>query len=284
MRKLFFTIVLCAATLAGYSQDAAALINSANEALQAKDYAKAFEQYDAAMKNLGDVQVDASINYNIGFAAFQADKFENAISYFNKAIEANANVAKSYEFIGTSYAKLNKFDEAIVAYKKSVETGAEDKGSIYYNGGVVAYQGKKYDQAVELFDLAIAENYENANNAYMNKSMALKRLNKDEESKQALVEAAEKFPGNSNIGKALANVYVGEANELYKKGAAILKAAGDKVNAGTLKTTDAAYTSELNKSKVEFKAALEILLKAKELDATNANVGKLIPACEAALK
>ena len=46
-------------TVFSYAQDAAEKINQANEALKAKDYAKAFTLYDEAMNNIGDVQVDA---------------------------------------------------------------------------------------------------------------------------------------------------------------------------------------------------------------------------------
>ena len=282
MKKLFFTITFCFVAFTVFSQNAALLINSANEALQSKDYEKAFELYEAAMKNLGNVQVDASINYNTGFAAFHASEFYNAIPYFQKAISAKINVPKSYEFIGHSYARLNMFNEAITAYKKAVETGSKEKGNLYYNAGVVAYQSQKFDIAVEFFTLAIKENYENSDNAYLNKSIILKGLNKDEESKQTLIEALQKFEDNSKIIRVLTNIYIDEAISLYKNGADILKAAGEKVKTGFI--TDSIYISEVNIAKAEFKSAIEILTKAKALDASDMNVEKLIDACEAVLK
>lgn len=282
MKSVFFTIVFVLGAYLGFAQDAADLINKANEALTAKEYAKAFELYDQAMKNLGDVQVDAAINFNIGFAALQADKFEAALPYFDKAIAANANVAKAYEYKGNAYVKMDKFAEAIDAYKKAVDAGAEDKGSLYYNGGIAAYKAQKFDQAVDLFGQAAAANY-NADNAYYYKAVSLKKLDKDDAYKQTLVEAAAKFPKEKKITSALANVYVLEGNDLYKKGVSIINAANEKVKAGSLKTDDAAYTAEIEKSKVEFKAALEILQKAKALDATNANAAKLIEACNSVL-
>ncbi len=93
-----------------------------------------------------------------------------------------------------------------------------------------------------------------------------------------------KSPGDAKIGPALAKVYVGEGNELYKKGAAIVGDANKKVTAGTLKTDAPAYIAEVEKSKVEFKAAIAILEKAKALDPSNANVQKLLDACAAASK
>ncbi len=282
MRRFFLLIVFFLGAYAGFAQDAAEMINNANEALKAKDYAKAFELYENAMSNLGDVQVDAAINFNIGFSAFQAEKYDAAIKYFDKAIAAEVNVAGSYEYEGNAYVKLNNYAKAIETYKKAIEAGAEEKGSIYYNAGIAAYKGKLYEQAVELFGSAVAENY-NGETATYYKAVALKKLDKDEEYKQTLVEGAEKFPGADKITSALANIYVSEGNGLYKKGVAIINAVNEKVNAGTLKTTDAGYTAEVDKSKVEFKAALEILEKAKALDASNANADKLIEACKAVL-
>ncbi len=282
MKSIVFTVVFVLGAFLGFAQDAADMINKANEALTAKDYAKAFELYDQAMKNLGDVQVDAAINFNVGFAAFQAEKYDAAIPYFDKAIAANANVAKAHEFKGNAYVKLDKYAEAIDSYKKAIEAGAEDKGSLYYNAGIAAYKGQKYDQAVEMFGQAAAANY-NADNAYYYKAVSLKKLDKDDEYKKTLEEAAQKFPKEEKITSALANVYVMEGNALYKKGVTIINAANEKVKAGTLKTDDAAYTAELDKSKVEFKAALEVLQKAKSLDATNANAAKLIEACNSVL-
>ena len=282
MKRIFLVIVFFLGAYCGFAQDAAELINNANEALTAKDYAKAFELYENAMNNLGDVQVDAAINFNIGYAGFQAEKYEAAVKYFEKAIAAEVNVPASYKFIGDAYVKADNPEKAIEAYKKSIEAGAEEKGSLYYNAGIAAYKGKMYEQAVELFGSAVAENY-NGETAQYYKAVALKKLNKDDEYKQTLVEGAEKYPGNDKIASALANIYVSEGNDLYKKGVEIINAANQKINAGTLKTTDAEYTAEVDKAKVEFKAALEILEKAKAMDATNANAAKLIEACKAVL-
>jgi exonuclease VII small subunit len=78
-------------------------------------------------------------------------------------------------------------------------------------------------------------------------------------------------------------VYVSEGNELYKKGAAILSAANQKVNDGAMTTADDAYTAEVNKAKAEFEAAVAVLEKAKTLDASNQNAQKLLDACKAVL-
>ena len=151
-----------------------------------------------------------------------------------------------------------------------------------YNAGIAAFRGKLNEKAVGLFGKAYELGYK-AESSIFYKAVALKGLNKDDEYKAALEEGNAKFPDDDKISKALAAVYVSEANALYKDGAAIISAANEKVNAGTLKTDDAAYTAQVEKANVEFKAAIEILEKAKALDATNKNVQTLLDACKAVL-
>ena len=108
-------------------------------------------------------------------------------------------------------------------------------------------------------------------------------MDKDAEYKAALEEGIAKFPGDDKISKALAGVYVSEANELYKEGAAILTEANKKVNAGELKTDEPAYAAEVEKATAELKKAVEVLEKAKVMDESNKNVQTLLDACNAAM-
>ena len=54
---------------------------------------------------------------------------------------------------------------------------------------------------------------------------------------------------NSLLNKKMDKGFVSEGNGLYKKGVAVLNAANEKVNSGALKTTDAAYSAEVDKAK-----------------------------------
>ena len=277
-RFLIIGVLILFAFLAG-AQDAAEKITQANEALSSGDYAKAFGLYDDAMKNLGDVQVDASINYNIGYAAYRADKFTEAITYFDAAIEAVANVAKSWEYKANAYNKLEDYSNAVQCFEKAAEIAEDGNDALIYNAGIAAYKGNDFDKAVELFSQAVEMGYK-AETAQYYKAVVLKKQGKDEEYKQALIEGVEKFPGNKRLSQGLAKEYVSDGNTLYKKGVAVLNAANEKVNGGTLKTTDDAYAAEVEKAKTEFKAAAEILEKATQLDPSNDNASKLLDACK----
>ncbi len=270
-------------TVFSYAQDAAEKINQANEALNAKDYAKAFSLYDDAMKNIGDVQVDASINYNIGFAAYKSENLEGAVKYFDKAIEAGTNVSKCHEYKAMAYNDKKDYPNAVASFEQAIATATEGLDALNYNAGIAAYRGKLNEKAVGLFGKAYELGYKGESSIYY-KAIALKGLNKDVEYKAALEEGIAKYPGDDKLSKALAAVYVSEGNELYKKGAAIVGDANKKVTAGSMKTDDPAYIAEVEKAKVEFKAATVILEKAKALDATNKNVQTLLDACAAASK
>ncbi len=284
MKKVLLLVVAVFFTVFTFAQNAADKINQAQEALKAQDYAKAYKLYDEAMSNLGDVQVDKSINFNIGFAAYKAENLEGAVKYFDKAIADGINVAKSYEYKALAYNDKKDYKNAVANFEKAIETSDvdKDKESMTFNAAIAAYKGNMLEKAAELFGKSAENGYKGATATYY-KAVILKKLNKDDEYKATLKEGVEKFPTNKKIISALANVYVSEGNDLYKKGAAIVSAANDKVKAGSLKTNDAAYTSALDKAKVEFKAAVEVLEKAKALDATNANAQKLLDACNAVL-
>ncbi len=284
MKKVLLLFIAVFITVFSFAQDAAEKINEANEALTAQDYAKAFQLYDEAMNNLGEVEVDAAINYNIGFAAYKSENLEGAVKYFDKSIEAGVNVSKCHEFKALAYNDKKDYKNAVASFEEAIATSDsdEDKQSLVYNAAIAAYRAKSYDKAVELFSQSVANGYKDETATYY-KSVVLKRQNKDDEYKATLVEGAEKYPGNDKITSALAGVYVNEGNEFYKAGTAILIAANEKVDAGSMTTADEAYTKEVDKVKAELKKAIEVLEKAKALDASNANAQALLDACNAQL-
>ncbi len=282
MKKLVFLMIGVLVALFTNAQDAAEKINQAQEAIKAQDYAKAYTLYDEAMNNLGDVQVDASINFNIGFAAYKSENLEGTLKYMDKAIAAGTNVSKCHEYKALAYNDKKDYKNAVACFEQAISTSTESSDALVFNAAVAAFRGNLLDKAVELFGKSVENGYKGETALYY-KAAAYNKLNKDAEYKATLEDGAVKFPGDDKICPALANVYVSEGNELYKKGAAILSAANQKVNSGSMTTADEAYTAEVDKAKVEFKAAVEVLEKAKALDTKNENAQKLLDACKAVL-
>jgi tetratricopeptide (TPR) repeat protein len=282
MKKVLLLVFAVVFSVFTYAQDAAEKLNQAQEAMKAQDYAKAYQLYDDAMSNIGDVQVDAAINFNIGYAAYKAENLEGAVKYFDKAIESGTNVSKSHEYKALAYNDKKDYENAVASFEKAIETATEGADELNYSAGVAAYRAKMFEKAAGFFGNAYDAGYKGESAIYY-KAVVLKSMDKDDEYKATLEEGIAKYPGDDKLSKALAGVYVSEANDLYKAGADILGEANKKVNAGSLTTDDAAYTAEVAKAQVEFKKAIEILEKAKTLDASNKNVQTLLDACKAVL-
>lgn len=283
MKKLFLVMAALMLSVVTFAQDAAELINQGNEAMKAEDYAKAFQLYDQGMKNIGEVEVDPSINFNIGFAAYKSDNFDGALEYFDKAIAAGVNVSKSHEYKALVYNEKEDYANVIKSYEQAIATADGETEPMVYNAAIAAYRGNMLDKAVELFSKSVESNYK-AETALYYKAVTLKKQNKDDEYKAALEEGVKKYPKEDRLTSALANIYVSEGNELYKKGVAILTAANKKVSSGAITTADDAYTSEVDKAKKEFQSAVTVLDKALELDADNKNAKKLKEASQAVLQ
>ncbi len=278
MKKIFLFFVTLFIINAAYAQEAAEMINRANEALKANKFAEAFELYDKAMSNLGGIEVDKAINFNIGYAAMQAEKSDAAMKYFDKAIEAGTNVSKCHEYKGNIYNKLQDYPNALLSYEKALETSADKPGALYMNAAITAVRLQQNDKALGYFDKAYEAGFRQED-ALLNKAMVLRKLNKNDEVKQTLITAAEKFPENKKIIGTLAGVYVAEGNNLYKGGVTILNAANKLVNDGKLKTDDPGYKTELEKAKAEFSKAVEVLNLALKYDPANQNAQTIIKAC-----
>ena len=282
MKNLLLVLAALLISVFSFAQDAAEKINQGNEALKAEDYAKAFELYDDAMKNLGDVQVEPTINFNIGFAAYRSNNLQGAVEYFDKAIEAGVNISKSHEYKALAYNDAEDYANSVASYEQAIATADGDTDALVYNAAIAAYRGDLLDKAVELFSKSVENGYRGETAIYY-KAIILRKQNKEDEYKSTLEEGVAKFPADDRLSSALANVYVSEGNELYRKGVAILTAANEKVSSGAISTADDAYTAEVEKAKTEFRAAVEILEKAKALDAGNQNAQKLLDACNAVL-
>jgi len=280
---LLLFVLLFSVVSSGFSQDAATLINNANAALKSKKYAQAYTFYEKAMSNMGDVKIDDAINYNIGFAAFQAKKYSAAVKYLNKAVVAKANLPQTYELLGKTYTKLSKTKEAIDSFQKAISAGNTDKGSLYYNSGIAAYKGKMYKEASDLFGKAVGEKYNPDKVTYL-KALAVKKTGDMAGYKKVLEEGVKNYPNNSKLKKSLSNIFVEEGNSIYKKGVSVLTDANAKVKSGAMKTTDDSYKKALSESKTQFSSALSILKKAVAIDATNKNALSLISACSQMLK
>jgi tetratricopeptide (TPR) repeat protein len=117
-----------------------------NEANMSESYKLAIEKGEASGDNATakNAKTQWFNFYNIpATQAFNAQKWDEAISLFTKAIEIDNLNSNVYLALGTCYNYKKSWDTAISSCEKSLELkGNGDTNDIYYQLGV-AYEGKK---------------------------------------------------------------------------------------------------------------------------------------------
>ena len=93
-----------------------ALIHRADEYVLLKKYTDAMRDYSAAR---ADLSKNADILNNIGICCYESGAYQEAISYFKKAIASNHQHPQSYYNKGLSYYHLNDLDTASLDIKKA---------------------------------------------------------------------------------------------------------------------------------------------------------------------
>jgi tetratricopeptide (TPR) repeat protein len=112
----------------------------------------------------------ACVYVNMG----KISKPEEAIEYYDRALELSPGYADAYSNKGFACEELGRLNEAISYYNKSLEINPKDART-YYNRGYVRMKLGKYDKAVLDYDLAIA-NHNNFPEAHFNKGIIYSRL------------------------------------------------------------------------------------------------------------
>ncbi|MFV0520855.1 MAG: tetratricopeptide repeat protein [Mangrovibacterium sp.] len=275
MKKLMLALALSLGSVAVFAQDGGIdCYNKGVDALNKKDYATAYQMFDKALTNPGDMEIQGDYYYYAGMAAEQSKHLDAAVKYYDKAIKAGANVKNATEGKARSLVDLGKYDEAIAS-------DAADAGKWTYQSAAVAYKAGDYANAAKYFAKAVELDH-NGETAASFQYNALVKLGKADEAKTALKAAAAKYPNSKASAKYAAIIYKNGV-KIYKKAAGILTDANNAVNAGTYTTEDDAYKTAVAKSSAKMKEASTIFEEVLAIDATNANAKKYLSACKAAM-
>ncbi len=275
MRRLLLGIAFVLVGLSAFAQeDVTTTLNKAGEEMGGKNYQAAYELFDKALSNPGDVEIQGGHYFNAAYCAEQANKYEAAIKYYDKAISVGANVSTAKSQKAGCLVELGKYDEALAID----ETEAP---KLSYKIAATCYKAKDYEGAYKYFTIAKNSNYETANSVYYS-AVALEKQGKDEECKELLKAEATNHP-ETNVTKKLAIILSGEGIDAYKEGANIITDANNKVNAGTFTTEDDAYKTALKQSSDKMKEALAIFEEVLKLDSSNSTATKYVEACKAAI-
>ena len=169
MKKLFLSIALCCAALNFYAQDAdpAKLRDEGISAYEAKDYQTAFDKFSSYLSQTNNQ--DSVVAYNCGFCADKIKKPEDALKYFDIAIQKKFNLVNAYIGKANALKDLKRNDEYASTLKEAVEAFPDNKNLVksyanyYVNQGVLAQKAKKVADAEEAYKQAIAIQPDNVN-------------------------------------------------------------------------------------------------------------------------
>jgi len=143
---LFWTDVLARAENTG---SARSHLEAALNAQTKKEYSKAAEEYEAALK-IGPGSPE--IYQNLGLVRHMQNQYTGAIQAFEKALTLNPQMWASNLFLGIAYYKTNQFSRAATALSKALElnpAGSELEGR-FWLGITYKALGRPQDAAIEL--------------------------------------------------------------------------------------------------------------------------------------
>ncbi|MCC7429612.1 tetratricopeptide repeat protein [bacterium] len=110
------------------------------------------------MKNgfSGIVQDSSFKYYEKALALFDAEKFEEAVPFFQKVLEIDGNKWQAIHELAICYTNLHKFDSATKLYKKTIELNP-NFGEAYQNLGNLLFAEKHYKEAIEILEQGFAK-------------------------------------------------------------------------------------------------------------------------------
>lgn len=102
----------------------------------------------------------ANRNYKKAITAYDNGKYEEAESYFKKAIEGNSDKAEFYIDYGFNLIQLEKYDEAINQFDRiimdsDIKMVKENNKKAYRGKGIAYFKMNQYSEALEFFELAL---------------------------------------------------------------------------------------------------------------------------------
>ena len=142
MKRIAFILLFCLSLGSISAQESAKLYNAGNDALKAKDFAKALENYEKAQAVWGTAPQDYAMLYNCGICAIQLKDYEKAIKYFDscytnnfKPEDALFSKAVVYQAQKNNDAFLKTINEGVSKFPENTKFKKVLSG-VYYSEGV----------------------------------------------------------------------------------------------------------------------------------------------------
>ncbi len=233
--------------------------NQAVEAFNKEDYDRALDAFEQilelealpVMKPEGDeVVVDTVIIYNAGLAAYNAEKYDEAIKYYKEAAKYKYNGAHTHQLISSSYISKQDTLGALDALKEGLKE-YPNNSSIMVDLINIYLNLKRSDDAMKYLDLAISKDPKNASFHFALGTL-YDRLERFDDSKKCYEKAIEFKPDYFDA--------------YYNLGALFFNRGVKQVEAANAVPANEPEKYELEKEKanVEFVKAIPYMEKAHE--------------------
>lgn len=98
---------------------------------------------------LGD---KSAIAYDQGKAAYDKDKYDDAISYFEESLKGNPDNEDALYYLGLSYRYSSKYEKAIEQFVKLEKLNADYWAWYYYEWGLALFTLNRYEESIPQFE------------------------------------------------------------------------------------------------------------------------------------
>src|SRR5688572_6880364 len=151
-----FIVFLAFSVSAQQSSEVKQVFDEATNAANAKDYAKAFEIYQKALRLAGteSEQFRAKIHFNSGVCLFQLKRPTEAVAEFERALLLNAKYERAFYALAMAQVELKNFNDAEKAFRKALEINRRN-GETWFDLAFVYIEQKEFDAAENAFQNAI---------------------------------------------------------------------------------------------------------------------------------
>jgi protein O-GlcNAc transferase len=92
--------------------------------------------------------------YNWGIIFFNNQQYDEAITNFRKALEANPNLIHAYNYLGNAFQEKKQFDESKTYYQKAIQLSPTDP-TAYINLGILFQNTGQHEKAIKYFEAAL---------------------------------------------------------------------------------------------------------------------------------
>lgn len=197
--------------------------------------------------------VDTVIIFNAGLAAYNAEKYEEAVKFYKEAAKYEYNGARTYELIASSYINMQDTAQALTTLNEGFEKSPENSAilvlmiNIYLNAN-------KVDDAMKYLDLAINQDPENAS-FYFARGSLYDKIGQQDNAIIAYEKAIELKQDYFDAYYNLGAIY-------YNQGVRQLETANAVPSNQPEK-----YETEKNKADEYFRKAIPYMEKASEINA-----------------